>query len=116
MPDFLIPPGLDALWTAALIALSAVTSFITASVGIGGGVILLAVMAVALPGAAIIPVHGAVQIGSNAGRTAVMLSSVNWRIVAPFLAGSLIGAGLGGLTVVQLPAELIKLGLAAFIL
>ena len=76
----------------------------------------MAVMAVIVPGAAIIPVHGAVQIGSNAGRTAIMLSHVQWTIFGPFLAGSLVGAALGGLAVVQLPVGGLKLALGCFIL
>lgn len=116
MIETLVPPALEPFWAFLLIAVSAATSFITAAAGIGGGMVLLAVMAVIVPGAAIIPVHGAVQIGSNAGRTAIMLSHVQWSILAPFLAGSLVGAVLGGLTVVQLPAATLKLALGCFIL
>jgi hypothetical protein len=36
--------------------------------GIGGGAALLAVMASLVPPAALIPVHGVVQVGSNLGR------------------------------------------------
>ncbi len=115
MLELLAPPGLDSFWALLLIAISSVTSFVTASVGIGGGMILLAIMANLLPGAAIIPVHGVVQIGSNVGRTAVLLPNVDWKIVAPFLAGSLLGAALGGLTVARRPPGLIKLGLACFV-
>ena len=99
-----------------LIAVSAATSFLTAAAGIGGGVVLLAVMAVLMPAAALIPVHGVVQIGSNAGRTLIMLRAVQTGVLLPFCAGSLAGAALGGLTVVQLPPALLKIGLAAFIL
>ncbi|MEM8689778.1 MAG: sulfite exporter TauE/SafE family protein, partial [Pseudomonadota bacterium] len=66
MFEALLPPAIEPVWAALLIAVSAVTSFVTASLGLGGGVILLAVMALIVPGPAIIPVHGAVQIGSNA--------------------------------------------------
>lgn len=53
-----LPADLPALTSLMLIAVSALTSAVTASLGIGGGVLLLAVMAVALPPAAIIPVQG----------------------------------------------------------
>lgn len=114
--EALVPPTLEPFWAFFLIAVSAGTSFVTAAAGIGGGIILLAVMAVIVPGAAIIPVHGAVQIGSNAGRAAIMFSHVQWTIFAPFLAGSVIGAIAGGLAVVQLPAAGLKLALGCFIL
>ncbi len=116
MLEAFLPPAIEPFWAFALIALSAVTSFVTAALGLGGGIILLAVMALIVPGHAIIPVHGAVQIGSNAGRTAIMISHVQWSLFAPFLAGSVVGAALGGLTVVQVPTGVLKLTLAAFIL
>lgn len=46
---------------------AAFTSFFTTCFGIGGGVMLLGVMAQVLPPQLIIPLHGAVQLGSNAG-------------------------------------------------
>lgn len=111
-----LPDGLGLLPGLALIALSAATSFLTAAVGIGGGAVMLAVMAVLIPIHALIPVHGIVQIGSNAGRTLIMLKHVERRILLPFAVGSAFGAGLGGLVAVQLPAEILEIALAAFIL
>ena len=92
------------------------TSFVTAAAGIGGGIVLLAIMAALVPAAAIIPVHGAVQIGSNGGRVAIMLGHVEWRVLLPFMIGAGIGASLGGLSAVQLPAAALKAGLGCFIL
>lgn len=99
-----------------LIVVSAATSFLTAAAGIGGGVALLAVMAVLMPAPALIPVHGVVQLGSNTARTLIMLRDVRTSVLLPFLAGSLVGAGIGGLTVVQLPPAVLKIGVAAFVL
>ena len=48
-----------------LIATSFIGSLISAALGIGGGTLMLAVIAQTLPVAAIIPVHGVVQFGSN---------------------------------------------------
>ncbi|WP_211242650.1 hypothetical protein [Halopseudomonas bauzanensis] len=56
--ELLLPAALPPLTSAALVAVSALTSAITASLGIGGGVLLLAIMAIVMPPAAIIPVHG----------------------------------------------------------
>ncbi len=99
-----------------LIAISAATSFLTAAAGIGGGVVLLAAMAVVMPAQALIPVHGVVQLGSNAGRALILLRDVRTAVLLPFCAGSLVGAALGGVTAVQLPPAALKIGLAAFIL
>ena len=111
-----LPEGLAALDGLILIAAALFTSFLTAAFGIGGGVALLAVMAMIMPPSVLIPVHGVVQAGSNFGRFAVMTKHVNWMAVGPFALGSLVGAALGGLLVVDLPPWLLQLGLALFIL
>jgi len=67
-----------------MVATSLIASFVTAALGIGGGVILLATLAVLPPPAALIPVHGAVQIGSNVGRTLLMLRRVETPGILPF--------------------------------
>ena len=75
----LFPPAMSLLDLGLLVAASLVTSFITAAFGIGGGVVLLVFLALVLPPAALIPVHGIVQLGSNAGRACIMLKEVVWR-------------------------------------
>lgn len=99
-----------------LIAVSLVTSFITAAFGIGGGIALLAVLASFIPPAALIPVHGLVQFGSNFGRAAIMLKHVKWPLVLPFTAGAAVGVALGGSVAVNLPPDILKIGLGLFIL
>ena len=116
MIEWLVPADVGLAASAALIALSAATSFLTAAAGIGGGIVLIAVMAVLMPAHALIPVHGVVQIGSNAGRAAIMIKGVEWRTIMLFCIGSLIGATIGGMTAVQLPPSILNIGLACFIL
>ncbi len=114
--EFFIPADLGAGISSFLIGFAAFTSFITAAAGIGGGVLLLAVMASLVPPAILIPLHGVVQIGSNAGRAVLMWRHTNWAVVVPFIGGSVVGATLGGLTVVQLPPAVLNIGLGLFIL
>lgn len=64
----LIPESLSLPVAVFLLASSTITSMITASLGAGGGVLLLVLMASWMPPAAIIPVHGMIQLGSNVGR------------------------------------------------
>lgn len=116
MIEWLVPADVGLAASLVLVAVSAATSFLTAAAGIGGGIVLIAVMAVLVPAAVLIPVHGVVQIGSNAGRTAVMLRSVQWRVILLFSLGSLVGAALGGMTAVRLPPAVLNIGLAGFIL
>ena len=111
-----LPPDLSLGVAATLLAASFVTSFITAAFGIGGGAALLTVLATLLPPAALIPVHGVVQIGSNLGRAAILLRHVLWRIVPPFLAGALIGVAVGGSLATALPPRAVQIAVGLFIL
>ncbi|MFT6406621.1 MAG: putative membrane protein YfcA [Arenicella sp.] len=89
---------------------------LTASIGIGGGVLMLAAIAQVMPANAIIAVHGAVQLGSNAGRVMVMLKDVVWNFFLWFALGSLLGALVGGQLAINLPSNLLRIGLGSFIL
>ena len=112
----LLPPAMSLLDAGLLVAASLVTSFISAAFGIGGGFTLIALLALLLPPAALIPVHGIVQFGSNAGRVGIMLKDVVWRPVLPFVIGTVIGASLGAMVVVQLPPWAVQLALGIFII
>ena len=112
----LLPPAMSLLDAGLLVAASLMTSFISAAFGIGGGFTLIALLALLLPPAALIPVHGIVQLGSNAGRVGIMLKQVVWRPVLPFVIGTVIGASLGAMVVVQLPPWAVQLALGIFII
>ena len=101
---------------AALVAASFLGSFITGAMGIGGGIALIAVMATLMPAPAVIPVHGVVQLGSNASRAALQWSHIDWLTFLWFCLGSTVGIALGGNVVVALPDDVLRLGLALFIL
>ncbi|WP_292285959.1 sulfite exporter TauE/SafE family protein [Marivita sp.] len=112
----MIHAGLGWPVAGSLAALSFMASFMTVALGIGGGAVMLAVLAVLLPAAAIIPVHGLVQLGSNVGRLSIMLPHVHRAVVPAFVLGALIGVTVGGSMVVQLPAGAIQIGVGCFIL
>ena len=99
-----------------LIFVSFVTSFISAILGLGGGVILLGIFAIFLDPIAIIPVHGVVQAASNAGRLITLLGRVHTPIMLPFVLGSCIGATLGGFTFAQINPEFVQLFVGIFII
>ena len=101
---------------AMLIATSTLTSLITATFGIGGGVLLIAVMAGSLPVSALIPVHGLVQLGSNGNRALMTFRYIDWPMVKFFSLGALLGAVLASFVVVQLPLVVIQFTVAGFIL
>jgi uncharacterized membrane protein YfcA len=108
--------GLDTGPALILFAVSFAGSFITVTMGLGGGVLVLATMASLLPPAALIPLHGVVQLGSNAIRAAVLIRHTFWTPVAGFALGAIIGATAGGQVAVALPAGLLKLVVGVFVL
>ena len=112
----LLPPALEPFAALLLILSSVVTSAITASLGAGGGLLLLLLMALWLPPAALIPVHGIIQLGSNGGRALLTWSSIDWRLIAAFAPGVLAGALLAAWLLVELPVWLWQCIIATFVL
>jgi len=105
------------LWGFILLCgVSFVGSFTTAALGLGGGILVLATMTLFFPPSILIPLHGAVQLGSNVGRAALMFRNVFHEILPAFLIGTILGAILGANLVVALPIALLQLVLALFIL
>ncbi|MCV0397888.1 MAG: sulfite exporter TauE/SafE family protein [Rhizobiaceae bacterium] len=111
-----LPDGLSAVAATILVIASFFTSALTAAFGVGGGLAMLALMGVFVPVAQLIPVHGAVQLGSNAGRAWHQRAHVRMDIVMPFAAGSVVGAIAGVFVVIQLPDAVLKLVLGLFII
>ena len=86
------------------------------ALGIGGGVFLLAIMANLMPAAALIPVHGVVQSGSNLSRSILFFKRISWAPMGPFAVGTVVGIAMGGALVVELPAFVIQICVGAFVL
>ena len=112
----LLPEGFAASSAILLILASFFTSGLTAAVGVGGGLTMLGIMTYLVPIQALIPVHGLVQLGSNASRVWVLREHINLPVVALFLAGSLVGAVCGALIYVDLSQETLQLILGGFLL
>lgn len=112
----LLPDSLSPAVAIFLLFSSTLTSMITASLGAGGGVLLLVLMASWMPPAAIIPVHGMIQLGSNAGRAALTRQHIDWKVIAAFAPGVVVGAGVGAWLLVDLPSHIWQLTIAVFVL
>jgi uncharacterized protein len=92
---------LSALWsaflfdepTAAILLLlsSFFTSALSAVISLAGGTILLALMSFSLPLSQVIPLHAVIQLGSNAGRSFLLRSSIIMPYFWSFVLGSTIG-------------------------
>lgn len=111
-----LPPGLAPDIALLLMAFSVFTSMVTAALGAGGGVMLLALMAMWVPPAAVIPLHGIIQLGSNAGRMTMTWRHIDWRVIAAFAPGVVLGALAGSLVLVSLPAWAWQVTIALFVL
>ena len=75
-----------------LIIAAFITSSISAVLGMGGGIILLGIMAIMIPeGFMVIALHGVIQLVSNVTRTYVFRKHIKSEIVKEFLLGSFIG-------------------------
>ena len=114
--SWFVPPGLAGWSVAVLLAAGAFTAFLTTVLGIGGGVLLLGVMSVFLPAAVVIPLHGVIQLGANAGRTMIAWRRVRIPVLLAFLSGAVVGAAAGAQVLVELPRGWMELLLGAFIL
>jgi len=99
-----------------LIALAGFTSFLTAALGAGGGLLLLVVMASIMPMSVVIPIHGLVQLGSNANRMLMTFRYIDSQMLAFFSIGAIIGAISAAFLVVELPLELMKIAVGLFVI
>ncbi len=99
-----------------LIISSVFTAALTAAFGLGGGVIMLALLVNFIPVAMVIPVHGVVQVASNCTRALLLRREIVWQIVCFYFLGALLGALVAGQFVVVLPEAILLLVLAIFIL
>lgn len=114
--EFLGTPGIGPLTFTVLAAASLVTTFIGVFTGAAGGVILLGIMAIVMPPAALIPVHTVVMLGAGITRTLIMWRYVMRATLLPFLIGSIIGAAVGAKVFIALPTSWLQAILGLFIL
>jgi uncharacterized protein len=99
-----------------LLASSFAGSLMTASLGVGGGAFLIAVMAGVVPPLALIPVHGIAQLGSNTGRAWMTRRHASPRLIGFFALGSLLAALLAGFVLGRIEPTWIPLLVGLFIL
>jgi uncharacterized membrane protein YfcA len=99
-----------------IVLASFLTSALSACVGIGGGSLLLAWMAIFLPISAVIPLHGVAQTFSNFGKAYFGRTQIVWRLTTPFLLGTLIGTAAGLLVWSFIPLDINQMLLGVFLL
>ncbi len=82
---------------ATLLVAALITATISAIIGMGGGILLLAVIFCFLPHADAIPVHAVTQLASNSTRVVAYGGNIDWPVFRRFTVGALPGAVLGAL-------------------
>jgi uncharacterized protein len=71
------------------------TSALAAIMGMGGGILLIAMMPGLVPASVILPLHAATQLASNVSRAAFGWRDIDASIIPAFLVGAVAGAWLG---------------------
>ena len=81
--------------TVILIVAAFITSSISAVLGMGGGIILLGIMAIIIPeGYVVVALHGIVQLISNLTRSFVFRQYIRKDIISQYLPGAILGLSL----------------------
>ncbi len=104
---------MDAL-TLGLISFG--TSVITGVIGIGGGLLLIAILPFFLPIHAYMPLHGLNQIASNLSRAYFGRSEIQFQVIPKFLIGSFIGVGVFALLLKMISLTYIPFFIGIYIL
>ncbi|RUT30977.1 sulfite exporter TauE/SafE family protein [Arsenicitalea aurantiaca] len=111
-----LPEGVSATVALMLMVVSFFTSMLTATFSLGGGMLMLAALALVFPPSIVVPVLGAVQLGSNAGRVALQFPHVQWRLVFWLGIGAAVGTVVGGQFVAMLPETIFAMAIGLFII
>ena len=96
--------------------ISFLTSTVAGVVGIGGGMMLIAILPSFLPLNALIPVHGLTQMSSNLSRAVFGYKDVQYEVIPKFLLGSAIGIGMFATVLTLISLEYVPLFIGAYIL
>lgn len=81
---------------AALIGIAFISSCVAGALGMGGGILLIALMPGLVPVQAIIPVHAVTQFASNSSRMFFGRPHIDFSLIPAFALGAVLGAALGG--------------------
>jgi uncharacterized membrane protein YfcA len=92
------------------------TSILSAVAGLGGGVILLLVIAQFVAPTTAIPIQGAIQLVSNSSRAAMLRQTISWPAVMWASVLILPASFLGVAVATALPEDVTRLILAGFVL
>ncbi len=96
--------------------ISFLTSTIAGVVGLGGGMILIAILPSFLPINAIVPVHGLTQMSSNLSRAIFGYKDVKFEVIPKYLFGSILGVSFFAIILYFISLEYVPLFIGIYIL
>jgi len=96
--------------------LTFITSTVAGVVGLGGGMLLIAILPLFLPLNAIIPVHGITQMSSNISRAYFGIKDIQFEVVPKFILGSILGVSLFAFLLSYISLEYVPLFIGVYIL
>mgnify|MGYP001379298481 CR=1 FL=1 len=86
-----------------LVAAALITSSISAVLGMGGGIILLGIMAIIIPeGYVVVALHGIIQLASNITRSYVFRAHIKGKIIRQYFSGAVLGLFLSAFIIIIL--------------
>ena len=86
-----------------LVVVAFITSAISAILGMGGGIILLGIMALLIPnGYMVIALHGVVQLVSNITRSYIFRQHIKRHIIWQYLPGAILGLCISAIIIIIL--------------
>ena len=109
-------PDVSSITFIVLCLVSFITSAISASFGLGGGTMLVAVFVNILNPLAVIPIHAVIQLNSNFFRALIMWRYIKFNGMIPFIIGSIFGVSIGGQIAFNMPKYLLEGIIGIFIL
>lgn len=111
-----LPPGLGEWVALGLVALSFLTSLITATFSLGGGSLMIIAMTLVMPPVVVVPVHGCVQLGSNVGRAFTLRDHIQWNFILWVSLGAVVGSVAGGKFAYLIPENWFSGAIGVFVL
>jgi uncharacterized membrane protein YfcA len=99
-----------------LVPIAFLTSCLAGVMGMGGGILLIALMPGLLPAAAILPVHAVTQLASNVSRAGFGWRHIDPAIIPAFTLGAIAGAWLGSEIYQSLDARWLPACIGLFLL
>ena len=109
-------PDISIITFFILCIISLFTSAVSATFGLGGGSMLIAVLVNILNPIAVIPIHAVIQLNSNFFRALIMWRNIQFNGMVPFFFGNLIGLSVGGQIAFNIPGYLLQGIIGIFIL